>query len=34
VIRAMAGATLDLVSSVTLPANPLDPATPTVFPES
>ncbi|HEY1396920.1 CbiX/SirB N-terminal domain-containing protein [Roseateles sp.] len=34
VIRAMAGATLDLISAVTLPANPLDPATPTVLPES
>ncbi len=33
VIRAMAGATLDLISATTLPANPLDPATPTVLPQ-
>jgi len=34
VIRAMAGATLDLITSVTLPADPLNPATPTVLPQS
>lgn len=34
VIRAMAGATLDLISSVTLPADPLNPATPTVLAQS
>ncbi|PIM51474.1 cobalamin biosynthesis protein CbiX [Roseateles chitinivorans] len=34
VIRAMAGATLDLISSVTLPADPLNPATPTVLPQA
>lgn len=32
VIRAMAGATLDLISTVTLPADPLDPDRPTVLP--
>ena len=34
VIRAMAGATLDLISGVTLPADPLDPSTPTVLPQA
>ncbi len=34
VIRAMAGATLDLISGVTLPADPLNPATPTVLPQA
>ena len=33
VIRAMAGATLDLISATTLPADPLDPALPTVLPQ-
>jgi len=33
VIRAMAGATLDLITAVTLPADPLNPATPTVLPQ-
>lgn len=33
VIRAMAGATLDLISATTLPVDPLDPARPTVLPQ-